>query len=136
MKLGVYMHQVIKYTRILATAFIACHLHSSLHVALMYMHPCQLDSLDDCFAGKEMDLPEGGKLKKLVVPPATPLRALGSGLQPDSSAALHEAMAHGGMVTPCIPDLTNVFCLYPECMVQPVQTFYADSTFDSAWEQE
>ncbi len=45
-----------------------------------------------------MDLPEGGKLKKLVVPPVSPLRPVGSGQQPDSSAALHEALAHGSTV--------------------------------------
>ncbi len=50
-----------------------------------------------------MDLPEGGKLKKLVVPPASPLRPLGSGAQPDGSAALHEALAHGDAVLPHPP---------------------------------
>lgn len=48
-----------------------------------------------------MDLPEGGKLKKLVVPPASPLRPIGSAAlsqQPDSSAALQEALAHGDTV--------------------------------------
>ena len=118
-----------------SSAVTAHHSQSSLPVVFMYFHPCELDILD-CSAGKEMDLPEGGKLKKLVVPPATPLRALGSGLQPDSSAALHEAMAHGDMVTPCSLDLTNVFCLYLECMVHPVQTFCAVSTFGSVWIQK
>ena len=50
-------------------------------------------------AGKGMELPEGGKLKKLVVPPASSLRPIGSGQQPDSSAALHEALAHGNTVS-------------------------------------
>lgn len=51
-----------------------------------------------------MELPEGGKLKKLVVPPASPLRPIGTGQQPDSSAALHEALAHGNTV-PFFPSI-------------------------------
>ncbi len=62
-----------------------------------------------------MDLPEGGKLKKLVVPPASPLRPLGSGAQPDSSAALHEALAHGDAVLPLAPILIT-------CMLEAQST--------------
>ena len=59
-------------------------------------------------AGGELNLPEGGRLKKLVIPPTSPLKPLGSGAQPDSSAVLHEAMAHGDTVPSHVPALASV----------------------------
>lgn len=80
---------------------------ASLHVSMMSStpEPTTRSSHWRASAGGELNLPEGGKLRKLVIPPASPLKPLGSGAQPDSSAALYEAMAHGDTVLPGVPTL-------------------------------